>query len=38
MNDTTIVTNSPIGQHLDAIGETKPASYLMFNQNWPWIR
>ena len=32
MNDTTIVTNSPIGQHLDAIGETKPASYLMFNK------
>lgn len=32
MNDTTIVTNSPIGQHLDAIGETKAASYLMFNK------
>lgn len=31
MSDTTIVTNSPIGQHLDAIGESKPASYLMFN-------
>lgn len=32
MNDTTIITNSPIGQHLDAIGESKPASYLMFNK------
>lgn len=31
MNDTTIVTNSPVGKHLDSIGETKPASYLMFN-------
>jgi len=32
MNDTTIITNSPIGQHLDAIGESKQASYLMFNK------
>lgn len=32
MGDQTIVTNSPVGQHLDAIGETKPASYLMFNK------
>ena len=32
MNDTTIITNSPIGQHLDAIGESKPSSYLMFNK------
>lgn len=31
MNDTTIVTNSPVGKHLDSIGETKAASYLMFN-------
>lgn len=31
MSDTTIVTNSPVGQHLDAIGESKPASYLMIN-------
>ena len=31
MNDTTIVTDSPVGKHLDAIGESKPASYLMFN-------
>lgn len=32
MNDTTIVTNSPVGKHLDSIGESKPASYLMFNK------
>ena len=32
MSDTTIVTSSPVGQHLDAIGEGKPASYLMFNK------
>ena len=31
MSDTTIVTSSPVGQHLDAIGEGKPASYLMIN-------
>ena len=31
MEDSTIVTDSPVGKHLDAIGETKPASYLMFN-------
>lgn len=31
MSDKTIVTNSPIGKHLDSIGESKPASYLMFN-------
>ncbi|MCI5607272.1 MAG: FHA domain-containing protein [Treponema sp.] len=31
MSDQTIVTNSPVGQHLDSIGETKAASYLMFN-------
>ena len=32
MHDTTIVTNSPVGKHLDSIGETRPASYLMFNK------
>jgi len=32
MNDKTIITNSPVGKHLDSIGETKPASYLMFNK------
>lgn len=32
MEDKTIVTDSPVGQHLDAIGESKPASYLMFNK------
>jgi len=32
MNDKTIVTNSPVGKHLDSIGESKPASYLMFNK------
>ncbi|MCR5285808.1 MAG: FHA domain-containing protein [Treponema sp.] len=31
MNNTTIVTDSPVGHHLDAIGESKPASYLMIN-------
>ena len=32
MSDTTIVTSSPVGRHLDSLGEGKPASYLMFNQ------
>jgi pSer/pThr/pTyr-binding forkhead associated (FHA) protein len=32
MDDTTIVTDSPVGQHLGAIGESKQASYLMFNK------
>lgn len=32
MSDKTIVTDSPVGQHLDAIGADKPASYLMFNK------
>lgn len=32
MSDTTIITNSPLGKHLDSIGEGKPASYLMFNK------
>ena len=31
MEYSTIVTDIPVGKHLDAIGETKPASYLMFN-------
>ena len=31
MADITIIENSPVGRHLDSIGETKPASYLMFN-------
>lgn len=31
MSDKTIITDSPIGKHLDAIGESKVASYLMFN-------
>ena len=31
MSDTTIVTSSPVGRHLDSLGEGKPASYLMFN-------
>lgn len=32
MENTTIVTNSPIGKRLDKMSETKPASYLMFNK------
>ena len=32
MNDKTIVTDSPVGKHLDSIGESRPASYLMFNK------
>lgn len=32
MSDKTIVTDSPVGKHLDSIGESKPASYLMFNK------
>ena len=32
MSDNTIVTNSPVGKHLDSIGEYKPASYLFFNK------
>ena len=32
MSDETIVTNSPVGKHLDSIGEARPASYLMFNK------
>ena len=32
MNDSTIVTNSPVGKHLESVGEYKPASYLVFNK------
>lgn len=32
LEDTTIATDSPVGQHLGAISESKPASYLMFNK------
>jgi pSer/pThr/pTyr-binding forkhead associated (FHA) protein len=32
MRDETIVTNSPVGQQLESYGESRPASYLMFNQ------
>ena len=32
MEEKTIVTDSPVGRHLDAISETTPASYLMFNK------
>ena len=32
MAETTIVNDSPIGQHLDKIAETKQVSYLVFNK------
>ncbi len=32
MSDKTIVTNSPVGKHLESFGDAKPASYLMFNK------
>ena len=32
MENQTIVTDSPVGRHLDQISESKPASYLMFNK------
>ena len=32
MSNETIVTSSPVGRHLDSLGESKPASYLMFNK------
>ena len=32
MENKTIVTDSPVGKHLDQIAESKPASYLMFNK------
>ena len=31
-NDTTIATNSPIGQHLEKVAEGAPSSYLIFNK------
>ncbi len=31
MRDSTISTKSPVGHHLDAIAESKAATYLMFN-------
>ena len=32
MGDVTIINDSPIGQHLDRIVESKPLSYLVFNK------
>ena len=32
MDNKTIVTDSPVGRHLDAIAESSPVSYLMFNK------
>ena len=32
MQDTTIITNSPIGQHLEKIADPEQVSYLMFNK------
>ncbi len=32
MSDTTIVNTSPLGQHLDRIGEAQQVSYLVFNK------
>lgn len=32
MQDATISDASPIGRHLDAISESKPVSYLVFNK------
>ena len=32
MSDETIVTDSPVGKHLESFGAEKPASYLMFNK------
>ena len=32
MQDSTIVTSSPVGQHLERVAEGAPVSYLMFNQ------
>ena len=32
MKNTTIITDSPVGQHLDKIAESTPASYLMFDK------
>ena len=32
MQDTTIVTTSPVGQHLEKIADGAQVSYLMFNK------
>ncbi len=32
MNDSTILTNSPVGKHIDAISNTSEVSYLLFNK------
>ena len=32
MQDTTIVTSSPVGQHLEKIADSSQVSYLMFNK------
>ncbi len=32
MQDTTIVTSSPVGQHLERIADPGQVSYLMFNK------
>lgn len=32
MNDSTIITDSPVGRHLDSLGEMKAATYLVFNK------
>lgn len=32
MDDSTIVTESAVGKHLDAIAQMKPVSYLVFNK------
>ena len=32
MQDTTIITSSPVGQHLEKIADSSQVSYLMFNK------
>ncbi|MBQ0051772.1 MAG: FHA domain-containing protein [Treponema sp.] len=32
MQDSTITSESPVGQHLERVAEGAPVSYLMFNQ------
>ena len=32
MHDTTIMSSSPVGQHLEKIADTNQVSYLMFNK------
>lgn len=32
MTETTIVTSTPLGRHLDKIAESQQVSYLMFNK------